>query len=69
MPVSDYTHEQLVERAVRNAKPRTAGTSPRWVAVGDTFGIGSTYAHELCRLHGLDPCEEVSGARCIACDP
>lgn len=69
MPVTDYSPESMVERAVRNARPRECGDSPRWVAVMDTFGLGSTYAVELCRLHGLDPEEKVSGARCLACNP
>lgn len=65
----EYTHESLVERAIRNAKPRIAGDAERWVAVMDTFGTGSTVAIVLCRLYGLDPHEKVPGVRCIACDP
>ena len=63
MPVTDYTPEQLVERAVRNAKPRKAGPAQRWVAVVDTFALGSTYARELCQQYGLDPYEMVEGVR------
>ena len=62
MSVTNYTDRELVARAVRGARPRKAGRSPRWVAVKDTFGLGSTYAHELCRLHGLDPDEELPAA-------
>ena len=69
MPVTDYTPESMVARAVRNAKPRHTGDAPRWVAVMDTFGLGSTYAHELCRNHGLDPDEIVSGVHCLSCNP
>jgi hypothetical protein len=69
MPVTDYTDKDMVRRAVMNAKPRECGDSPRWVAIMDTFGLGSTYAHDLCRVHGLDPEEKVSGARCRACNP
>lgn len=58
------TAEQLVERAVRNAHPRETGRAPRWVAVMDAFGIGSTYAYDLCKMHGLDPDELVRGPRC-----
>jgi hypothetical protein len=57
----DYPAESLIERAVRGARARVAGPSPRWVAVMDTFGLGSTYAHDLCRKFGLDPDEEVRG--------
>lgn len=61
MSVTDYSDRDLVARAVRGARPRRAGAAPRWVGVKETFGLGSTYAHELCRLHGLDPHEEVAG--------
>lgn len=69
MPVTDYSQESLVDRAVRNAKPHTAGEAPRWVAVGDVFALGSTYARELCRIHGLDPDEKVTGVHCLSCNP
>jgi hypothetical protein len=69
MPVTDYTEKDLVERAIMNAHPRECGESERWVAVMDTFGLGSTYARELCVLHGLNPDDKVSGARCLACNP
>ena len=48
-------YAELVERAVRNARP--AKGSPRWAAVKSTFGIGSTRAHKLCERFGLDPDE------------
>lgn len=67
--VSDYTAEELVSRAVRNARPRECGESPRWAAVSSTFALGSTFAAQLCRIHGLDPDEMVSGPRCISCNP
>lgn len=57
--VSDYTAEELVSRAVRNARPHECGESPRWVAIQDTFALGSTYSIQLCRIHGLDPDEKV----------
>ena len=69
MSVTDIPNEDLVARAVKNARPRTCGESPRWVAVGDTFALGSTYSIELCRIHGLDPHEKVNGPRCISCNP
>jgi len=69
MSVTHYSHESMVGRAIRNAKPRECGEAPRWVAVMDTFGFGSTYAIELCHLYGLDPEEKVSGARCLVCNP
>jgi hypothetical protein len=69
MPVTDYSQESLVERAVRNARPRECGEVPRWAAVSDAFGLGSTYSIELCRIHGLDPDEKVSGPTCRSCNP
>lgn len=67
--VGEYTQKDMFERALRNAKPRDCGEAPRWVAVMDTFALGSTYAHMLCRNFGLDPDEMVAGARCVACEP
>jgi len=69
VPVTDYSPESMVVRAIRNAKPRQCGEAPRWVAVMDTFALGSTFAAQLCRIHGLDPDEMVSGPRCISCNP
>ncbi len=64
-----YTFAGLVERAVRNAKPKLNGESPRWVAVMDTFGTGSTTAIEICRAYGFDPNETIQGVHCISCNP
>jgi len=64
----DYTHESLVERAMRNAKPRNLGPAQRWVAVMDTFATGSTMAWELCKRFGLDPEEVVAGVHCPSCN-
>jgi hypothetical protein len=58
----ELTAENLVERAVRNAvdhHKRKGEKHPRWVAVMETFALGSTYSKDLCRLAGLDPNEEV----------
>ena len=64
-----YTFPNLTERAVRNAISHTAGPSPRWVAVGDTFAVGSTVAIEICRVYGFDPDESIRGVTCISCNP
>lgn len=69
LTVASISAEALVKRAVMNAKPKTCGDSPRWVAVMDTFALGSTYATQLCRAHGLDPEAMVSGPKCVACNP
>lgn len=57
--VSDIGLATLVSRAVRSARSRRGTKHPRWVAVMDTFGLGRTYANELCALCGVDPDEEV----------
>lgn len=61
--VSEIPDTELVRRAVkscRSNKYNKRAKHPRWVAVMDTFGLGSTYAHQLCRRFGLDPAELVS---------
>ncbi len=57
----DYSHAALVERAVRNARPQGYGKSPRWVAVREVFGWGSTTSQHLCLEYGLDPNEMLQG--------
>ena len=63
-----YTEDFLIERAVRNAIHRRDFDAPRWVAVRDTFAVGSGTARELCLHHGLDPDEPVRGFRCERCE-
>jgi hypothetical protein len=46
---------ELLRRAVYTARGRRKG--PRWVAVMETFMLGSTRAQELCRRFGYDPDE------------
>jgi hypothetical protein len=69
MSVKDFPLESLVMRAIKNARARHTGEHERWVAVSDTFGLGSTYAIELCQLYGMDPHEKIQGPRCLACNP
>lgn len=56
--VEDIPDKDLLERAVRNAKPRK-GRVPKWSAVSDTFGLGSTYSIQLCRRFDVDPDQQV----------
>ena len=65
----NFTFDKLATRAMRNALPRVTGESPRWVAIRDTFAVGSTTAIEICTLNGLDPHETVMGAQCLSCEP
>lgn len=55
------SERDLLENAVRLALPRGRGRGkhPRWVAVMDTFALGSGYSHALCRRFGFDPDEKV----------
>ena len=65
----NLTFELLTERAVKNAKAHRTGEHALWVAIVDTFAVGSTTAHEICRCYNLDPYKIVSGARCVSCNP
>ena len=51
---------ELVEHAVRIARPRYRSSAPRWVAVMDVFALGRTAAISLCERFGLDPEEKVT---------
>ena len=70
MPVREITDEQLVKRAMMNARPRKFGDWPwpRFGAVMEIFALGSGYSVELCISHGLDPYELLSGPCCEVCD-
>lgn len=59
--VGDYSMENMIERAVKNARPKCYGKSPRWVGVMDTFHYGSTTSAQLCAHFGLDPWQEIEG--------
>lgn len=52
--VYDIPDEDLIRRAVWNARPRK-GRVPRWSAIADAFGLGSTYSMQLCRRFDVDP--------------
>lgn len=60
MSVCEIPKDELISRAIRSFRPvRKRGGVARWIKVMDLFSLGSTYAHELCRLHGCDPNEMV----------
>lgn len=50
--------EQLLERAVRGAR-KGRGYHARWACVMELFGVGSTFAANLCIRFGLNPDEQV----------
>lgn len=55
--VLDIQDRELVWRVMRSLRPRPK--VQRWVAVMETFLLGSTYAHQLCLRFGLDPEERI----------
>lgn len=65
--VREIGPEALVRRALMNARPRGQADRPLWGCVTNAFGLGSTYAEELCRNFGFDPDATVRADRCEAC--
>lgn len=58
--VADISDKQLVWRAVRSLRrPVKSGGQTLGQAVMWTFGLGSTYAAQLCRRFDFDPDERV----------
>jgi len=53
--VESITDEELVRRALLNTRLKIG--EPRWAATMRVFGLGSTYAAQLCRRFGLEPDE------------
>lgn len=61
--VDTIPDSELLGRAVRSARARhgrLGSKTERWVAIMDSFGLGSTFAHQLCRRFGFDPDELVA---------
>lgn len=62
MKLAGHTFDErdLIGRVMRNMRPRRGERNVmRWVLVRDTFAVGSTVAHELCREFNLDPDEVI----------
>lgn len=58
--VSDIPDAELLRRAVEGARCRKErGWHPRYVAVMETFVLGSTFSWQLCARFGLDGDEKV----------
>lgn len=57
--VNDISDGELLGRAVRMRFRGRSRGHPRWVLVMERFGLGSTYAKQLCRKFGSDPDEMV----------
>lgn len=59
--VEDYAPASLIRRAINNASSGRP-QAEQWVHVMTAFGLGSTYAAQLCRLYDFDP-EAVVGQK------
>lgn len=60
--VADISDAELLKRGVANCRhrdERKGRLHPRWSAVSSNFGLGKTYASQLCLRFGLNPDEEV----------
>lgn len=55
-----YEERQLLVNMMRTMRSPTRYKTKRWVVVIDTFMVGSTVAHALCRELGFDPDEDLS---------
>lgn len=44
-----------VMAGARRVCKREYQRSPNWVLAMELFGLGNTYAHEICRRNGIDP--------------
>ena len=61
--VASIPDAELLARAVKQCRARThrkGQLHARWIAVMDTFSLGSTFSRELCRRFGLNPDEKVA---------
>ncbi len=57
--IGDYSHENMVRRAVNNAAHNFPKSTFNWCAVQRIFGYGSTTSIQLCQHFGIDPWKEV----------
>jgi len=56
----EFTERELLERAVRNARPKNRNAyKTRWIVIKSVFGVGSGVANALCREFDLDPDEDL----------
>ena len=66
-PIKGYAVDELMRRAIRNARARDGKEVPRWAAVRDSFSVGSTTATAICQAYEFDPNETVPGFTCPNC--
>lgn len=54
--VSSIPDAELIRRVLASFKPvKSHGGIPLWSKAMGVFGLGSTYAWQLCVRHGFDP--------------
>ena len=54
--VADIPDAELLRRVVRTlTRPRRGRKEFAWAEIHERFGLGSTYAAQLCRRFGVDP--------------
>ena len=53
--VYDIPDSELLRRAVITAVSRGRKRDPAWARVMEAFGLGSTYAGQLCRRFSIEP--------------
>ena len=53
--VADIPDAELLRRVVQNVTSKPRRKEFAWAAVMTAFGLGSTYAAQLCRRFGIDP--------------
>ncbi len=59
--------QELVGKAVHAATPQRTSPAQKWVAVMDTFQVGSGTALAMCKYFGVDPFKAVDGVQCGNC--
>jgi len=64
----NFSHNRLIYGAIANAKNTTFGEKSLWAVVKDIFGIGSTWARELCIEHKFDPEKQLPPIVCPECE-
>ena len=56
----EYEERHLLAYVMKYMCSPTRHKQKRWVVVTNTFGVGSTVAHALCREFDLDPDDDLA---------
>lgn len=65
--VASIPDSDLVSRAIANLRNTEPHARPRWDVASSVFGLGSTYAAQLCARFDKDPDEVLPGRECQMC--